>query len=222
MITEIELEFEDGDVNPVDRPDGDAPEGWEDLAGGGESSEDIRPLLLIRRGTEFSANAKVDKLMEEMQLAKDAAKLAHAEHESTYSYLKKFLHEMAEKDAPIPQDTPKNWLWFLYIKLIKQEIDDTVEQALRKKRRKKKKRKKRRKRATSQSSSSSESSSSSAPSDEPNGRRVKSKAYNGMHYEQLQEFRDDYAEYYRTGSQSGWPSNAALSFIGKKFARVGS
>ena len=91
----------------------------------------------------------------------------------------------------------------------------------RKKSKRKKRRKKRSKRGTS-SSSVEESSSSDSDQVEPNGRRVSKKAYAGTHYEQLEEFREDYATYCKDGEHGNWPSEDAMGFISKKFARPGS
>ena len=94
----------------------------------------------------------------------------------------------------------------------------------RKKGRSKKRRKRSKRRETSSSGSSSSSSSSDSSADEvqPNGRRVSARAYGPNHYEQLQEFMDDYATHCKDGHQGNWPEDEALAFIGKKFARAGS
>ena len=87
-----------------------------------------------------------------------------------------------------------------------------------KSKRKKKRKKKKRRRSHSDSDSSS---SSSSDDDIPNSKRVRSSAYDATHMERLQEFRDEHKEFYRNGCV-GWPSDDALSFIAKKFARPGS
>ena len=94
----------------------------------------------------------------------------------------------------------------------------------RKRKRKKKKKKKRKRKRRSHSSSSSTDSSSSSSSDEeqPNGRRVRVAAYGPNHYEQLQEFREEYREYQRDAKHGDWPEGSALRFIATKFARPGS
>ena len=87
------------------------------------------------------------------------------------------------------------------------------------KRKKKKRSKKRRKKR--QHSDSESASSSSSDEEEPNSKRVKSAAYDGTHLERLTEFRDEHKEYLRNG-RVGWPTDEALSFIAKKFARAGT
>ena len=87
-----------------------------------------------------------------------------------------------------------------------------------KSKRKKKRKKKKRRRSRSDSDSSS---SSSSDDDIPNSKRVRSSAYDATHLERLEEFRDEHKEFYRNGC-IGWPSDDALSFIAKKFARPGS
>ena len=87
--------------------------------------------------------------------------------------------------------------------------------------RKSKKKKRARKRRRSSSVSSSASSSSSSE-EESNSKKVSSAAYGPNHYEQLQEFRDDYRAYYDDGNAGDWPEDDTLKFIVKKFARAGS
>ena len=84
--------------------------------------------------------------------------------------------------------------------------------------RKKKRKKKKRRRSRSESESTS---SSSSEDNEPNSKRVRSSAYDDTHLERLKEFREEHKEFYRNG-RIGWPSDDALSFIAKKFARPGS
>ena len=93
--------------------------------------------------------------------------------------------------------------------------------SIKKRRKKKKKKSKKKKKRRSRHSSDSESSSSDEEV-EPNGRRVSTKSYGPNHYEQMQEFRDDYATYMQEGRLGTWPDDDALTFISKKFARPGS
>ena len=92
----------------------------------------------------------------------------------------------------------------------------------RKRKRKKKKKRKKRRRRGSSSSSQSEDSSSSSTEEESNSKRVSLASYGPNHYEQLQEFRDDYRAYYDEGNAGDWPEDDALKFIAKKFARAGT
>lgn len=85
-----------------------------------------------------------------------------------------------------------------------------------KKKKKRKKKKRRRYRSESESTSSS-----SSDDNEPNSKRVRSSAYDDTHLERLNEFREEHKEFYRNG-RMGWPSDDALSFIAKKFARPGT
>ena len=73
----------------------------------------------------------------------------------------------------------------------------------RKRKRHRKKSKKRKKKSRSRVSSDSEESDSSSSSEDeqPNGRRVKKGKYGPNHYEQLQEFREDYASYVEDGNK---------------------
>ena len=57
---------------------------------------------------------------------------------------------------------------------------------------------------------------------EPNGRRVKAKAYSEAHYERLREFREAYNEYEQDAGEGEWPEDEAMRFIAKKFAREGN
>lgn len=88
-----------------------------------------------------------------------------------------------------------------------------------KSRKRKKKRKK--KRRSRRSRSESESDTSEPSDEEPNSKRVKGAAYDGTHLERLGEFREGHKEFYLNG-RVGWPSDDALNFIAKKFARPGS
>ena len=89
-----------------------------------------------------------------------------------------------------------------------------------KKRRKKKRKKSRRSSRRSRSSSNSDRSSTSGD-EEPNSKRVRAAAYDGTHLERVAEFRDEHKVFYRNG-RVGWPSDDAISFIAKKFARPGT
>ena len=93
-----------------------------------------------------------------------------------------------------------------------------------KKRKKKKRRKKRkRKRKRHQSSIGTSHSSEDSTEEESNSKRVNvnMSSYGPNHYEQLQEFRDDYRAYYDDRNAGDWPEREALTFIAKKFARAG-
>ena len=91
-----------------------------------------------------------------------------------------------------------------------------------KSKKKKKKKKRRKKRAWDTSSESSSSTDTESDEEEPNGKRVKSGSYGPYHYEQLKEFKDEYDAYHEEGRNGEWPSDEALSFIAKKFARPGT
>ena len=89
----------------------------------------------------------------------------------------------------------------------------------RKRKRKKKRSKKKRRR---HSSSSSEDSSDSDLADGSNARRASGKAHNDLHLQQLQEFKETYADYERNAVAGKWPDEDALKFMTKKFCRPGS
>ena len=91
-----------------------------------------------------------------------------------------------------------------------------------KKKRGRKSKRRRRSRSGSSSSSSNSSTEESAEEEKPNGARVSSSAYDDTHLERLQEFRQEYKDWYDGEKQSGWPPQEALKFISKKFARKGA
>ena len=92
------------------------------------------------------------------------------------------------------------------------------------KRKRSKKRKRKRKRSTSSSSSDSETESTSSDDEETgsNAKRVRTAAYDGTHQERLAEFRQEYKEFHDDGKQTGWPSDDAIQFIAKRYARPGT
>ena len=96
----------------------------------------------------------------------------------------------------------------------------SVDYGRKKKRKAKKKSKKRKKRK--KTVSSSEESEGNEDEDEPNGRRVSEKAYNATQLERMQEFRDAYREYKEDSEPGSMPTQEAVSFIAKKFARPGT